>query len=214
MATALVARAGVEFAAAHQILFQIWLASSLLADSLAVASQTLIARYLGQETDVGVRRSRYVAQRVLQWGLILGASLFSGLFLIYRFTPIMQVFTSSDQVLELLAMLFPVVIISQPLNAIAFVLDGIMYAMGSYVFASRAMVLASIPAIMLMAGGWVLYANSVLVSIDILRTVWVGLIVLMCVRIATIYVPYRYKIWPFDKLKDPFFNNSVLKQIK
>jgi Na+-driven multidrug efflux pump len=43
-ATALAARAGPEAAAAHQVCFQLWLASSLLADSLAVACQTLLAR--------------------------------------------------------------------------------------------------------------------------------------------------------------------------
>jgi hypothetical protein len=35
-----------EHAAAHQICFQLWLASSLLADALAVAAQSLLARRL------------------------------------------------------------------------------------------------------------------------------------------------------------------------
>jgi hypothetical protein len=44
VATGVVARGGSFPAAAHQVAFQLWLAASLLADSLAVASQTLVAR--------------------------------------------------------------------------------------------------------------------------------------------------------------------------
>jgi hypothetical protein len=43
VATAVVARGGPITAAGHQVAFQVWLAASLLADSLAVASQTLVA---------------------------------------------------------------------------------------------------------------------------------------------------------------------------
>lgn len=44
LATSLAARSDLAHAAAHQICLQLWLASSLLADSLAVAAQTLIAQ--------------------------------------------------------------------------------------------------------------------------------------------------------------------------
>ena len=44
LATALAARTDSPHAAAHQICLQLWLASSLLADSLAVAAQTLLAK--------------------------------------------------------------------------------------------------------------------------------------------------------------------------
>lgn len=44
LATSLAARSDLAHAAAHQICLQLWLASSLLADSLAVAAQTLLAQ--------------------------------------------------------------------------------------------------------------------------------------------------------------------------
>lgn len=44
LATSLAARSDLAHAAAHQICLQLWLASSLLADSLAVAAQTLMAQ--------------------------------------------------------------------------------------------------------------------------------------------------------------------------
>ena len=46
LATSLASRTDATHAAAHTIAFQIWLASSLLADSLAVAAQALLAKQL------------------------------------------------------------------------------------------------------------------------------------------------------------------------
>lgn len=46
LATGLAARTGPTHAAAHQVCNQVWLASSLMADSLAVAAQALLARTL------------------------------------------------------------------------------------------------------------------------------------------------------------------------
>jgi Na+-driven multidrug efflux pump len=44
LGTSLAARSDTAHAAAHQICLQLWLASSLLADSLAIAAQTLLAQ--------------------------------------------------------------------------------------------------------------------------------------------------------------------------
>ena len=46
VATATAARIDVPHAAGHQICLQLWLATSLLADALAVAAQALVARLL------------------------------------------------------------------------------------------------------------------------------------------------------------------------
>ena len=46
IATAVAARIDVAHAAGHQICLQLWLASSLLADALAVAAQALVARLM------------------------------------------------------------------------------------------------------------------------------------------------------------------------
>lgn len=49
VATSMSARTDNSHAAAHQICFQLWLASSLLADALAVAAQSIMARNLASE---------------------------------------------------------------------------------------------------------------------------------------------------------------------
>lgn len=57
LATALAARTDVAHAAGHQICLQLWLASSLLADALAVAAQTLVARLLASQQVESARVS-------------------------------------------------------------------------------------------------------------------------------------------------------------
>ena len=62
LATAMAARSDVSHAAGHQICLQLWLASSLLADALAVAAQTLVARLLASsKTDHAWVRFRMVS---------------------------------------------------------------------------------------------------------------------------------------------------------
>ncbi len=56
LATSLAARSDLAHAAAHQICLQLWLASSLLADSLAVAAQTLLAQGLAANELENVRK--------------------------------------------------------------------------------------------------------------------------------------------------------------
>lgn len=56
VATSLAAQSDLVHAAAHQICIQLWLASSLLADSLAVAAQTLLAQGLAAKDQGQARK--------------------------------------------------------------------------------------------------------------------------------------------------------------
>ena len=55
VATATAARIDVPHAAGHQICLQLWLASSLLADALAVAAQALVARLLAAKDSINAQ---------------------------------------------------------------------------------------------------------------------------------------------------------------
>ena len=57
LATAMAAQSDVAHAAGHQICLQLWLASSLLADALAVAAQTLVARLLASSQSDAAQAS-------------------------------------------------------------------------------------------------------------------------------------------------------------
>ena len=58
LATSLAAKSDLAHAAAHQICLQLWLASSLLADSLAVAAQTLMAQGVAANELRQTRKAR------------------------------------------------------------------------------------------------------------------------------------------------------------
>ncbi len=71
-ATSVAARTDSMHTATHQVCLQVWLAASLLADALAVAAQSLIARYLSsndsQVHDVLPMRLKLIGLRLLLAG--------------------------------------------------------------------------------------------------------------------------------------------------
>jgi MatE len=73
-----VCRAGTTAAAAHAIVFQVWLASRLLVDALAIAAQTLIAQELEDKPELALKTIHRVLQLALILGLALGIALTLG----------------------------------------------------------------------------------------------------------------------------------------
>ena len=187
VSTGLVARTDVNITAAHQIAFQVWLASSLLADSLAVAAQALIARELGDKKNASIARISKIADRSCSLGLCLGASLSVALLILMLVSP-MSLFTRDPTVLDILYTIFPAIIVSQPVNAFAFVLDGVLYGFGEISFAAKAMAVSALPAIATMYIGYVLCSSLSLDSVCILKSVWAGLFVLMVMRSITMLI--------------------------
>uniref|UniRef100_A0A383WIN5 Protein DETOXIFICATION n=1 Tax=Tetradesmus obliquus TaxID=3088 RepID=A0A383WIN5_TETOB len=147
-ATSLVARAGPLAAAAHQVAFQIWMATSLLADSLAVACQTILAR----STAAGeLKYARKVVATAITLALSLGLLLSLVLGGTMQFLP--SLFTQDASVRQLAQQLMPIVAATQPLNALAFVSDGVLYGAGGFKYASGVMLLCAAPSLGLMFAG-------------------------------------------------------------
>lgn len=174
---------GATVTAAHQIAFQIWLASSLLSDSLAVASQSLISRVLGRNKR---DQAKAIASVCFRLAIALGFILMCALTLA-SFTVPRNLFTTNRDVLMALSSIMPMVIGSQVVNSIAFVMDGIVYGYGrdGFLFAAKSMILSAIPSIATMLIGLHYCLNKNLGSIYILQCVWIGLLVLMVSRSLT-----------------------------
>ncbi len=119
-ATAVAARAGTATVAAHQIAAQVWLFLALVLDSLAIAGQALVGRYLGSGD---VTSARAASNRMLQWGFGLGAVLGVAFWLL---TPILpKAFTDDAEIVSLVVGVMPFVAVLQPIGALVFVWDGI-----------------------------------------------------------------------------------------
>eukprot|EP00873_Tetraselmis_striata_P010018 jgi/Tetstr1/430282/TSEL_020109.t1 len=126
-ATGVSARISVEATASFEICFQIWLASSLLADALAVAVQTVLAR--GRGTG-GASSACMVVDRSLQLGGLLGIGL-GGVLLLVR-DPLLGLFSEQDVVLRQASQSLVYAAAIQPLTTLAFVWDGVLFGADAF----------------------------------------------------------------------------------
>uniref|UniRef100_A0A2N9G9D1 Protein DETOXIFICATION n=1 Tax=Fagus sylvatica TaxID=28930 RepID=A0A2N9G9D1_FAGSY len=194
LATSMAAREGPIPMAGHQICIQVWLAVSLLTDALALAGQALLASGYSQGN---YEQSRQVIYRVLQIGLVSGIALAVILFL--GFGAFSSLFTTDLEVLGIawsgilvayLVLSGPVKVEfgptgfeptvnaiagSQPMNALAFVLDGLYYGVSDFGYAAYSMVLVG-----LISSIFLLVAAPVFG----LAGVWAGLFLFMTLRVV------------------------------
>ncbi|KAI5060996.1 hypothetical protein GOP47_0023501 [Adiantum capillus-veneris] len=170
LATSMAARQGPMAMAGHQILYQIWLATSLLSDALALAGQALIANAYAKGDLKGVKR---IAYGVLQTGLCFGLLL--AIILSVSLGPISRLFTSDPAVLDVLFKGALFVAGTQPLNALAFVFDGLHYGVSDFKYAAYSMMVVGA-----LSSLCLLTAPSFLG----LPGVWLGLTLLMGFRAA------------------------------
>lgn len=76
-----------------------------------------------------------IVERTLQLGTGLGLSL--ALILALSGTSLHRLFTTDPTVIRAIGNIFPWVILSQPINALAFVWDGILYGAGGFEYAAK-----------------------------------------------------------------------------
>ncbi len=89
----------------------------------------------------------------------------------------------------------PALVLTQPINALAFVGDGVLFGAGGFKYASIFMTLAALPALFLILLGVRIPGPEALVL------VWSGLSVLMLVRALSIMAAYLLKRGPFLSLR-------------
>ncbi|CAK9211428.1 unnamed protein product [Sphagnum troendelagicum] len=170
LATSMAARQGTMSMAAHQICMQIWLATSLLSDSLALAGQAIVASAFAQHDH---KRAKEVSFRVLQIGAGFGTVM--ALILWFGMPVFSRLFTSDSGVLESIALLIPFVALTQPINALAFVFDGLHYGASDFGYVAYSMMLLVIPSGLLLL---------FLPKIWGIQGVWVGLTLVMGLRMV------------------------------
>ncbi|KAL7138500.1 hypothetical protein ABFS83_10G168500 [Erythranthe nasuta] len=135
LAASLASKQGSISMAAFQICLQVWLATSLLADGLAVAGQAILANAFARNDYEKVTAT---ASRVLQLGLILGLILSIVVAIILQFSS--TLFTKDVNVLRLLQLGIPFVAVTQPINSLAFVFDGLNYGASDFAYSAYSMV--------------------------------------------------------------------------
>lgn len=171
VATAVASRLGSVDLAAHQIAFQLWSFLALVLDALAIAGQAMIGRFLGAGEP---EEARVAGRRMVRWGVVAGLG-FAVATAALR--PVLVPLFSDDRpVQHLAADVLVVVALLQPLNAVVFVLDGVLIGAGDLRYLAKGMVAGLV--VFLPAAFVVYLAEGSLMSL------WGALALLMGVRLA------------------------------
>ncbi|XP_009107201.1 protein DETOXIFICATION 42 isoform X2 [Brassica rapa] len=170
LSASLAAREGSISMAAFQVCLQVWLATSLLADGFAVAGQAILASAFAKKD---YKRAAATASRVLQLGLVLGFLLAVILGAGLHFGA--RLFTKDDKVLHLISIGLPFVAGTQPINALAFVFDGVNFGASDFGYAAASLVMVAIVSILCLV---------LLSSTHGFIGLWFGLTIYMSLRAA------------------------------
>lgn len=182
LATAVAARIGTTDLAAHQIAFELWSALAYALDAVAIAGQAIIGRLLGAGRD---DEARAAGRRMLEIGV--GTGVAAGVLVVAARPVLPDLFSDDPAVTALTAFLLLHVAALQPLNAVAFVLDGLLIGAGDMAFLARAMVAA--------AGAFVAAAGAVLVLDLGIGWLWVAIAVFMSARAGPLLLRWRSGAW-------------------
>ncbi len=138
LTTRIATRMGAESGAAHQAIRQVWVFTALGLDALAITAQSLIGYFVGAQHWSQARR---VAGVTSLWGVSLGVLLGLGMWLGETWAARLLVPVAAVALFEP-AWLIAVWV--QPLNAVAFVTDGIHWGTADFRFLRNGMIVASV----------------------------------------------------------------------
>lgn len=142
VATRVAATIGDAEVAAHQVGMQILIFLALSIDALAIAAQSLVARFVGE----GRHRDAWdISVRLLQLGSVVGGGFLVLLILTRSVVP--GWFTSEPEVREAIESMWLILAIMQPLAALVYVWDGIVMGAAEFGYLAWAMVVSGLAGI-------------------------------------------------------------------
>lgn len=116
---------GEAHIAAHSIAMQIWLFSAFFIDGYAAAGSVLVGRLNGERNWGDLYR---VSWQVVRTSVTIGAVL--AVLYLFGYNELGRLFSSDHEVLILFGGVFWMVLLTQPINAVAFAFDGVYKGMG------------------------------------------------------------------------------------
>lgn len=172
-----------ETAAAHTIAINIWLFTAFFIDGYGAAGNVLSGRLLGARDYKNLWQ---LTKKVVKYNLIVAAFLILICTVLYE--PLGLLFNNEKAVLTIFYGIFFLVIIMQPINAVAFTLDSIFKGLGEMAWLRNTLLLATfigfIP--LLYAGvflGWGI------------KGIWLAFILWMLLRAGMLIYFYKRKYY-------------------
>lgn len=125
---------GTDTLAAHQIALQLWLLASFVIDGFAITGTSLGAKQIGADQ---FQEFRNLGRKLSKLALLMGICFT----ICYYFAkgPILSLFTHDPKVLLHIDSIFWLVILFQPLNALVYIFDGLMFATRQYSYMKKHM---------------------------------------------------------------------------
>jgi putative MATE family efflux protein len=182
LAGAAAARFGDASIGAHQIAFQLWIFLALVLDAIAIAGQVIVGKMLGAGDADGAFAA---SGRMIALTVYLGFG-FAAVMLAFE-DVLPRIFTSDEAVIAEAHELWPIFALMQPLNGAVFALDGILIGAGDARYLMWSMLTAM--------------AASATVALAALEYdwgivgVWFALLVLICVRLTTLWFRFTRRRW-------------------
>lgn len=157
---------GKEFIAAQTICFQVWLFFAFFVDGYASVGSIISGKLKGEGSQ---ERLQFLVKDLCKYGVLVAFVLMGICFVFYN--QIGKIFTSDTEVLEVFYMVFWLVIATQPINALAFVYDGIFKGLAEAVVLRNTVAVATcigfIPTLLIAD-----YFDLKLIGIWLAFTVW------------------------------------------
>lgn len=158
---------GAAYIAAYTICLNIWLLGAFMVDGYSSAGNILAGKFLGAKD---YKKLLILSNKLTKYGLCTGVLIASVGFLFYN--AIGTIFTKETLVLEKFYQVFWIVIITQPINAITFIFDGMFKGMGFMKYLRNVLILSTglvfVPTLLFF--DWLDYK---LIAIWIAFTLWI-----------------------------------------
>ena len=129
---------GTNYIAAQTIAFQIWLFFAFFIDGYSSVGNIMSGKLLGEKDYKNI----WNLSKVLSIYTII-ISIILGMICFIFYIPIGKLFSREDEVLQLFYSIFWIVILMQPINAVAFVFDGIFKGLAEAVTLRNTLLLAT-----------------------------------------------------------------------
>lgn len=129
---------GDKYIGAHTIAINLWLFSAFFIDGYGAAGNIMGGRLLGARNYDGLW---ILAQKIMKYGLVVSLGLMVLGFMLYY--PIGRIFSNDFTVLETFYSIFFILILSLPINMVAFVFDGLFKGLGEMKYLRNVLLIAS-----------------------------------------------------------------------
>lgn len=173
---------GITAAATHAILMNIWLFFSFLVDGFANAGNALGGKLLGSRDAHSLR---YLARTTSLYGIAIAVILSLICAALYSVIP--TYFTNDVEVLEMMNDVFWIVLLMQPINAVAFVYDGIFKGWGQAVYLRNLLIILTL----------VVFVPTLLITDYLewqLKAVWAAFFAWMIGRALVLFFKFKSRV--------------------